>query len=70
MNRKLAIIIVVSLIVNGCEIVTSLSTDQKFVEKTDILSFSSIQLSENFSFLKEGGDTNRGLRSFIISNLI
>jgi hypothetical protein len=46
MNRNLAIIIIVSLLISGSGIVTSSSTDQKVVEKTDILSFSSVQLFE------------------------
>jgi hypothetical protein len=46
MNRNLAIIIIVSLLISTSGIVASSSTDQKFVEKTDILSFSSVQLFE------------------------
>ncbi len=37
MNRNLAIIIILSLLINGSGAVASLSTDQKFVEKTEYL---------------------------------
>ena len=51
MNRNFAIIIVVGLIISGSGIVASSSTDQKFVEKTDILSFSSVQLFEKNEYI-------------------
>jgi len=51
MNRNLVIVIVVGLIISGSGAVASSFTDQKFVEKTDILSFSSIQFSEKNEYL-------------------
>ena len=55
MKKSLAIVIVVVLIISGCGAVTSSFTDPRIVEKTDTLSFSSVQL------LEENDYTNVGL---------
>jgi len=47
MKRNLAIIIAVGLIISGSGTVTSSFTDEKFVEKTEEVSFSSAQFLEN-----------------------
>jgi hypothetical protein len=55
MKKSLAIVIVVVLIVSGCGAVASSFIDPRVVEKTDTLSFSSVQL------LEENDYTNIGL---------
>jgi hypothetical protein len=55
MKKSLAIVILVVLIVSGCGVVTSSFIDPRVVEKTDTLSFSSVQL------LEENDYTNIGL---------
>ena len=55
MKKSLVGIIVAVLIISGCGAVASSFTDQKIVEKTDNLSFSSVQL------LEENDYTNVGL---------
>jgi hypothetical protein len=47
MNKNLAIVIVIGLIISGSGAVASSLTDQKSIEKTEILSFSSAQFFEN-----------------------
>ena len=51
MNRNIAIVIVIGLIISGSGVVASSFTDQKFVEKTDTLSFSSVQLFEKNEYI-------------------
>jgi len=48
MKKSLAGIIVAVLIISGCGAVASSFIDQKIVEKRDSLSFSSIQLVEEY----------------------
>jgi hypothetical protein len=55
MKKSLAIVIVIVLIVSGCGAVASSFIDPRVVEKTDTLSFSSVQL------LEENDYTNIGL---------
>jgi len=55
MKKSLAIAIVVVLIISGCGTVASSRIDPRIVEKTDTLSFSSVQ------FLEENDYTNVGL---------
>jgi len=54
MKKSLAGIIVAVLIISGCGAVASSFTDQKIVEKRDSLSFSSVQLVEEYDYINVG----------------
>jgi hypothetical protein len=54
MNRNVVIVIVVGLILSGSGVTISSSTNQKNVEQTDTLSFSSVQLFEQNEYISIG----------------